>query len=306
MTAHLMPTGTASIELDPVGHLDRLIAGWLLGYRSELSRSAELRDVRAFRSWCAAHDADMLTVRRAHLDAYARHLEAIGRRPTTVARALASLSSLYRYLVAEDHLAASPAADVRRPATGEHHVALTPAIERSEVARLLEAADTPRDRALVLLLVVLGLRVSEAVAIDLDAVQMVRGHHTVLVIGKGGRVDRMPLPPVLVDAFDAITTAEARTTGPVLIDTTGERMSRHSATRVLARLARRAGLAQVRPHTLRATAITGALDAGATLRDVQDMARHADPRTTRRYDRARSNLDRHASYTVAGWLGGVA
>ena len=56
------------------------------------------------------------------------------------------------------------------------------------------------------------------------------------------------------------------------------------------------------PHVLRHAAITLALDAGATLRDVQDFAGHADPRTTRRYDHARGRLDRHASYTLASHL----
>jgi integrase len=88
----------------------------------------------------------------------------------------------------------------------------------------------------------------------------------------------------------------------VLVDNSGQRMDRHTAGRVLARLGRRAGLGTVRPHTLRATAITCALDAGVSLRDVQDMARHSDPRTTRRYDRARGSLDRHASYAIAGYL----
>ena len=56
---------------------------------------------------------------------------------------------------------------------------------------------------------------------------------------------------------------------------------------------------QVRPHTLRHAFITAALDAGVPLRDVQEAASHADPRTTMRYDRARASLDRHATYIVA-------
>ena len=60
------------------------------------------------------------------------------------------------------------------------------------------------------------------------------------------------------------------------------------------RLAKRAGIdKQISPHSLRHAAITAALDAGCSLRDVQDFARHADPRQTRRYDRARGALDRN-------------
>jgi site-specific recombinase XerD len=71
------------------------------------------------------------------------------------------------------------------------------------------------------------------------------------------------------------------------------------------RLARAAGIeawAALSPHSLRHTAITLALDAGASLRDVQDFAGHRDPRTTRRYDRSRHSLDRNAAYTLAAYL----
>jgi integrase len=71
------------------------------------------------------------------------------------------------------------------------------------------------------------------------------------------------------------------------------------------RLARTAGIeawAELSPHSLRYSAITFALDAGATLRDVQDYAGHKDPRTTRRYDHARDSRDRNAAYAVAAYL----
>ena len=73
------------------------------------------------------------------------------------------------------------------------------------------------------------------------------------------------------------------------------------------RLGRKAGINKaVGPHTLRHAFITAALDAGVPLRDVQIAARHADPRTTTRYDRARENLDRHASYIVTAFIAGAA
>ena len=62
----------------------------------------------------------------------------------------------------------------------------------------------------------------------------------------------------------------------------------------------------VTPHTLRHTFITAAQGRGVPLRDVQEAASHADPRTTMRYDRARGRLDRHATYIVAAYLAGAA
>jgi integrase/recombinase XerD len=97
--------------------------------------------------------------------------------------------------------------------------------------------------------------------------------------------------------------AEGRTDGPLLVSNDFGRLDRHAAARIVARLARRAGLSKrITPHSLRHTMVTLALDAGVSLREVQDAARHADPRTTRRYDRARHALDRHATYSLAAFI----
>jgi integrase/recombinase XerD len=84
----------------------------------------------------------------------------------------------------------------------------------------------------------------------------------------------------------------------------GSRMDRHAATRRLRRLAEASGMRMPRlhPHMLRHTFVTTMLDAGVDLRDVQIAARHADPRTTMRYDRARKNLDRHPNYILAAFM----
>ena len=86
---------------------------------------------------------------------------------------------------------------------------------------------------------------------------------------------------------------------------TGRTASR--AGRIVRRVARRAGITKlVSPHMLRHAFITAALDARVSLRDVQEAASHADPRTTMRYDRARVSLDRHATYIVAAFVAGAA
>ena len=103
-------------------------------------------------------------------------------------------------------------------------------------------------------------------------------------------------------------TVGDRTAGPIfLMAGTQVRMNRHAATRVVRRCAHRAGIdKKISPHSLRHAFITAALDAGVPLRDVQEAASHADPRTTMRYDRARRSLDRHATYIVATFVAGAA
>ncbi|HZA59653.1 MAG TPA: tyrosine-type recombinase/integrase [Solirubrobacterales bacterium] len=97
--------------------------------------------------------------------------------------------------------------------------------------------------------------------------------------------------------WGARSTAPSRTAfrDPCCEAAPANRMDRHCATRRLRCLARAAGISTQRmhPHKLRHTFVTTMLDAGVDLRDVQIAARHADPRTTMRYDRARKNLDRH-------------
>jgi site-specific recombinase XerD len=128
------------------------------------------------------------------------------------------------------------------------------------------------------------------------------GHRVLRVCGKGTKVVLVPLPAAVGQAIDR--AIGARTSGPILLNSRGTRMDRHAATRRLRRLAETAGVPITRPHPhmLRHTFVTTMLDAGVDLRDVQIAARHADPRTTMRYDRARKNLDRHPNYILAAYM----
>jgi integrase/recombinase XerD len=148
----------------------------------------------------------------------------------------------------------------------------------------------------------LGLRIFEATGADLEHHGEVHGHRVLRVHGKGDKAVLVPLPPAVARAIDRATTG--RTTGPILVSRRGTRMDRHAATRRLHRLAETAGvrLPRMHPHMLRHTFVTTMLDAGVDRRDVQIAARHADPRTTIRYERARQNLDRHPNYFLAAYM----
>ncbi len=115
----------------------------------------------------------------------------------------------------------------------------------------------------------------------------------------------IPLAPRTSRALDLYIGE--RTTGPIFLGAKGGRTERYAADRMVKRLARRAGISKrISPHSLRHSFITAALDAGVPLRDVQEAASHADPRTTMRYDRGRGSLDRHATYVVATFLAGAS
>ena len=161
------------------------------------------------------------------------------------------------------------------------------------------------EHALISLLALNGLRVSEATGADVEHLGLERGHRTLTITRKGGKVVTIPLAPRTARAIDLVVGE--RTDGHVFLAGDGRRLDRHGAGRIVRKVARRAGITKaVTPHTLRHAFITAALDAGVPLRDVQEAASHADPRTTMRYDRARGSLDRHANYIVAAYIAGAA
>ena len=188
-----------------------------------------------------------------------------------------------------------------------HHGDDRAALDRNELGALLVAAGlgSPPEHALISLLALNGLRVSEATGADIEHLGLERGHRTLTITRKGGKVVTIPLAPRTARAVD-LAIGE-RTEGPVFLAGDGRRLDRHGAGRIVRKVARRAGIGKtVTPHTLRHAFITAALDAGVPLRDVQEAASHADPRTTMRYDRARGSLDRHATYIVAAYVAGAA
>jgi integrase/recombinase XerD len=161
------------------------------------------------------------------------------------------------------------------------------------------------EHALISLLALNGLRVSEATGADIEALGTERGHRTLALTRKGAKKAIIPLAPRTARAID-LAVGE-RCEGPIFTTAPGQRLDRHGAGRIVRRVARRAGLAKkIGPHTLRHAFITAAPDAGVPLRDVQEAASHADPRSTIRYDRARVSLDRHATYIVAAHIAGAA
>jgi integrase/recombinase XerD len=303
---HLDKHTTAVVPFDPVFADPRRLAlgGFLAGY-SGLTRDAYALDLRQFVGWCDDHQLDLFAVRRANIEAFARALENRGRARATVARRLCTVTSFYRYAEEEGLLAHSPAVHVRRPRIDyESHAT---GLDRNEVGALLVAAGlgSAGEHALVSLLVLNGLRVSEATGADIDRLGLERGHRTLTILRKGGKIVTIPLAPRTARAID-LALGE-RLEGPIFAGADGQRLDRHAAGRIVRRAAKRAGInKRVGPHTLRHAFITAALDAGVPLRDVQEAASHADPRTTMRYDRARVSLDRHATYIVAAFLAGAA
>jgi site-specific recombinase XerD len=295
-----------STEVLPPVRFDGLrlaVAAYLARFKGQ-SRMHTESDLRSYLNWCAEHGLDPLAASRPHIELYVRWMQEQRRfAASTVSRRMAVVAGFYRTCVIDGVLPHSPAEYVRRPNVPSQSPTL--GLSHLQFEAMLTAgrqSGNQFDFALVCLLGMLGLRIFEATGLDIADLGEEHGHRVLRVLGKGGKVVLVPLPPAVGRAVDR-AIAE-RTVGPILLNRRGTRMDRHAATRRLRRLQASAGvrIARMHPHMLRHTFVTTMLDAGVDLRDTQIAARHADPRTTMRYDRARTNLDRHPNYILAAYM----
>jgi site-specific recombinase XerD len=264
-------------------------------------------------AWCNAHGVDPLAATFLDVNAYAREVEETAA-PTTVARKMSALSSWYDFLVKLRALDANPVSGADRPRVDRDHSA-TVGLSPEEVDALLRTAATAtgptaaRTRAALALLADLGLRVGELVSLDVTDLGEERGHRSIRFTGKGGKHRRRALTPGTAAAVDAYLTERAAAAGvnvgvlagPLLATASGGRLDRHAIFRLVRRVAVAAGIPaaeRLSPHSLRHAFATTARAEGVALEDVQDAMGHADPRTTRRYDRDRHNLDRDPAYAI--------
>jgi integrase/recombinase XerD len=210
----------------------------------------------------------------------------------SAARALIAVRGLHRFALRDGLVAVDVSREVR-PATPPRR--LPKAISVADVERLLDAAGYAgtalalRDRALLELLYGSGARISEAVGLDVDDLDL--AELTVLLSGKGGKQRRVPFGRPAKAALAAYLTrarpvlaANGRGTPRVFLNSRGGPLSRQSAWTVLRTAAERAGITgEISPHTLRHSFATHLLDGGANIREVQELLGHASITTTQIY-----------------------
>src|SRR5499433_4489054 len=225
-------TSTAVAAVEPVfTQQEQLaLAGFLVGYTG-LTREAYALDLCQYASWCQQHHLRLFQARRADIECFARDLEGRGRARATITRRLCTIAGFYKYAVEEELLEHSPAAHVRRPRLDYESHAV--ALDRNEVGAMLVAAGlgSPVEHALISLLALNGLRVSEATGADIEYLGLERGHRTLTITRKGGKVVSVPLAPRTARAID-LAIGE-RTGGPVFVAADGRRLDRHGAGRIV-------------------------------------------------------------------------
>ena len=323
---------------DRTDRVTALVLAWLAGKRSPQTRRAYARDIgitppgRTTRApswleWCRLAYIDPLEATEDHVTIYARALDSAGLSPATAARRLSAVSSWYAWLARRGVIPASPAAAVSRPAADPDRSS-TPGLTRDQALAVLAAADSDRGprqartAALIAVLLFTGCRVSEVTSADVEDLGTDRGHRVLWVTRKGGKRQPLVLPAPAAGRLDAYLARRSDLSrlpalpgpaGPaarrrvLLATATGGRLLPADVWRLVRRVGTGAGLpgdlvARLGPHALRHSFATLYLDAGGSLRDLQDAMGHADPRTTRRYDKARYSLDRSPGYALASYL----
>ncbi|MGQ0624497.1 MAG: site-specific tyrosine recombinase XerD [Sporichthyaceae bacterium] len=278
------------------GYLDHLAVerglatNTLLSYRRDLGRYLGVLTDRGI--------TEVGAISRADVAAFAAHLRAgddahLPLGASSAARAVIAVRGFHKFALREGLSALDPAAEVRPPKIPQR---LPKAIAVEDVLKLIESAGVGardelhlRDGALLEFLYGCGARISEAVGLDVDDLDLT--DRSVLLSGKGGKQRMVPLGRCAVTALaNYLQTgrpilAQSGKAGPALfLNARGSRLSRQSAWKVLVQAAGAAGLTvEVSPHTLRHSFATHLIDAGADVRVVQELLGHASVATTQLY-----------------------
>ncbi len=271
---------------------------WLASERGRARNTllAYRRDLRQYQRWLVARDLDPLTVGLEDLRDYVGELREAGAAASSIARRIAALRTLHRYLATEQHRPDDPTArlDGIRVPSG-----LPKPLTEDEVTALIDAVhgDDPlarRDRALLELMYATGARVSETVGLSLGDIDV--DESLVRLHGKGGKERIVPFgssaaaaveewfapsgrAEMVPDRWKRRADAEA-----VFLNQRGGRLSRQGVWLTIKKHGERAGIAErLSPHVLRHSCATHLLDHGADLRIVQEMLGHASISTTQIY-----------------------
>ena len=271
--------------------------GWMASERGRSANTlvAYRRDLTGYTGWLSARSTTLAAVDRATLDRFVQERRASGAAPSSVARQLAAIRMLHRFMVDEGVRTDDPSADVegvRVPAGIPHP------LSEEQVTALLEAVVgvdpvSLRDRALLEFLYATGARISEACGLSLADLD--RDHRVVRLFGKGAKERVVPFGRTAAAAMDEwlqqgrehlepLRWARRGDQEAVFLNTRGARLSRQAAWAVVRKYGDRTGLSdQLSPHVLRHSCATHLLDHGADLRIVQEMLGHASISTTQVY-----------------------
>jgi integrase/recombinase XerD len=278
-TGYLETLATPNINIHGLDIEQRATFGFLARYHGQTLEAYE-HDLRQFYNWCRQVGLKhMLAADRTYLQLYVRQLQERGLAEATVARRVGTVRLLLKYAHIDGLISKDPSAFLEVPKVDYRKQRRTFYTTLDFAKILKEAMKTPRDHAVITLMGFVGLRVNEAMSLDIANLQRAIGQVRIEFIGKGGNLYKINLPFAVVQAID--TYLDGRTEGPVFLNEWGNRMTREQVQATLDRLNRICGIEyRVTPHGLRRTLARTLQERGVELGAIQQTLRHADPRVT--------------------------
>ncbi|MBN9693305.1 MAG: tyrosine-type recombinase/integrase [Verrucomicrobia bacterium] len=288
---------------------------WLANLPNPNTRRAYQADLVGFMRFVGlAQPEEFARVTRAHVIAWRKDLERQALQPATIRRRLSAVSELFEFLCEENSVDRNPVHGVRRPKEGANE-GKTPALADAQAKRLLNAPDAStlkgqRDRAILAVLLYHALRRSELCRLRAKDYEVRRGVPTLAVQGKGSRLRYLPIHPLAASLIEDYLEAAGhredlegalfrpvRNPGGTLErPLTGQAIYRNVVKHHA--LAARIPVRSIRPHCLRATAATNALEHGADIAKVRDWLGHSTISTTQLYDKRRHRPEDSPTFKV--------
>lgn len=245
------------------------------------------RDLARLTDWASKNGFELLALRREDLREWLIDLSSAGLAASSKRRLISSVRGFYKFLMIDGHIAASPAEEIAAPQKGFY---LPKFLNQSEIETLLAQPDVSnetglRDRAILELMYSSGLRVSEAVSLQIRDVDLDTGILT--CIGKGGKTRRVPIGTSAVEWLKSYLAVRRKKENidirNLFVSPSGKPLNRQLIHSFIKAYANGCGFEDVSPHTLRHSFATHLVQNRADIRSVQQMLGHADISTTQIY-----------------------
>jgi integrase/recombinase XerD len=251
----------------------------LLAYSSDLEKLSK---------FAAERGKDLKSLEREDLTIFMRYLNEGGLEPRSIARALVTVRSLFKFLLLDGHLKRDPSANLETPKSWQ---SLPKFLISEEVESLLNSPDVStitgvRDKAMLEVLYASGVRVSELVTLKLSDVNVDLG--VLVTLGKGSKERTVPMGQSAVRWLRRYLSVRQKLLGKnissfLFLTRRGQQISRQAFWKLIVNYGEKAGIGHITPHLLRHSFATHLLENGADLRSVQMMLGHSDISTTQIY-----------------------
>jgi integrase/recombinase XerD len=303
-------TALALAEPTPTSGIESVnLAGWH-GALSPHTARAYSADFKQFDNWLTRLGGDWRDVTPGVITTWLTDLKsgaATGRPLATATRGrkLTSVLSFYRFARAEGWTTVDPA-PFKPPQVKRDGADIDSLDPKQTTAVWTGTADRPRLRALVAVSLFCGLRVSEAVGLQLDDIEQQQGERVLRVMGKGSKPRTVVLPAPAVAAIEEWLAVRGRHPGPLFVTTkagaatdTGSALDVRAAHREIRALGERVGITGLHPHALRHTYAVTAVDAGVDVLVLATTMGHASVTTTMIYVKGRQVISKTPAHTIA-------